>query len=131
MKKQSKNKIFIIIIVILIVALLLITTISNNQKSVIQMPTTKEISQILKDEDFIIIDVRTEEEYKTGHIKNAINIPNSEINKIDYPKNQPIAVYCKTGKRSHEVAKELKKMGYTQIYDLGGIQSMDENLITD
>ena len=131
MKKQSKNKIFIIIIVILIVALLSVTIISNNQKSVIQMPTTQEISQILKDEDFIIIDVRTEEEYKTGHIKNAINIPNREINKIDYPKNQPIAVYCKTGKRSHEVAKELEKMGYTQIYDLGGIQSMDENLITD
>lgn len=132
MKKISTNKIFAIVIIALIIIILLITLISSNKTSVIQMPTSSEINEIIQNENITIIDVRTKEEYNTGHIKGSINIPENEIkNKINYSKDTPIAVYCRTGKRSHNAALALEKMGYTQIYDLGGIENSNIELTTD
>lgn len=73
----------------------------------------------------IIVDVRTEEEFKTGHIKGAIVIPNESIS-IEQPtllpdKNATILVYCRSGNRSKQAADKLVEMGYTQIYDFGGL----------
>ena len=77
------------------------------------------------DENVIIIDVRTETEYKEKHIPNAILIPNQTINNeppsqlVD--KNAVILVYCRSGSRSKAASKKLVEMGYTNIYDFGGI----------
>ena len=77
------------------------------------------------EENYIILDVRTEEEYKKSHIPEAINIPNEEItiettNKLT-DKDQLILVYCRSGNRSKEASKKLVKLGYTNVYDFGGI----------
>lgn len=70
-----------------------------------------------------IVDVRTPDEYKEGHIPKAINIDvsskdfNSQISKLS--KDEPVAVYCRSGKRSLEASKELVKQGY-KVYDLDG-----------
>ncbi len=73
----------------------------------------------------IILDVRTEEEFNTGHIQGAILIPNETINTeppaILPDKNATILVYCRSGNRSKQAADKLVEMGYTQIYDFGGI----------
>ena len=130
--KKNKNLIFVFLIILLIVAVFIVMIIGGNSKSVIQTPTSEEISQIIQDKNITIIDVRTKEEYELGHIKGAINIPDTEIeNEVNYDKNKAIAVYCRTGVRSSEAAKTLEKMGYTKIYDLGGIKNMNIELTTD
>lgn len=75
--------------------------------------------------DYIIVDVRHPEEYAEGHIPNAINIPNEDIDK-DEPselpdKKQTIYVYCRSGNRSKQASKKLSDMGYKNIIEFGGI----------
>ena len=88
--------------------------------------SSEEAKRIMENEEnYIILDVRTEEEYKKSHIPEAINIPNEEItiettNKLT-DKDQLILVYCRSGNRSKEASKKLVKLGYTNVYDFGGI----------
>ena len=75
-----------------------------------------------------IIDVRSKEEYNENHIEESINVPEYEINenfeKIVKDKNKPIVVYCASGYRSTKAYKKLKKMGYTEVYNLyGGLEN--------
>lgn len=130
--EKNKNIIFAIVIIILIIAVVIVMSLSGTNKSVIQSLNSEEISEIIQDKSVTIIDVRTAEEYKTGHVEGAINIPYDEIeNEVNYDKDQTIAVYCRTGVRSSETAKTLEKMGYTKIYDLGGIEDFNVELTTD
>ncbi len=130
--KKNKNLIFTIFIIILIIAVIIVMFLGKSGKSIIQTPSSKEISEIIQNKNITIIDVRTQKEYESGHIKGAINIPVTEIEaEINYDKDKPIAVYCRTGARSSEAAKTLEKMGYTKIYDLGGIQNMNVELTTN
>ena len=78
-----------------------------------------------KDDGHVILDVRTEEEYASGHIPGAVCIPNETIYK-DRPEqlpdlNQIILVYCRSGNRSKRSARMLYEMGYTNVYEFGGI----------
>ncbi len=130
--EKNKNIIFAIVIIILIIAVVVVMSLSGTSNSVIQLPNSTEISEIIKNKNITIIDVRTAEEYKTGHVEGAINIPYDEIEKkVNYDKEQAIAVYCRTGVRSSEAAKTLEKMGYTKIYDLGGIENFNVELTKD
>ena len=127
--EKNKNIIFVVLIIVLIVAIIVVMSFSKSSESVIQTLNSEEVSEIIQDESLIIIDVRTEEEYESGHIEKAINIPYTEIeSKVNYDKNQAIAVYCRTGVRSSEAAKTLEKMGYTKIYNLGGVENIDVEL---
>lgn len=91
----------------------------------------KQISQdeakamMARDDGHIIVDVRRQYEYDAGHIPGAILIPNESIDK-ERPKELPdldqiILVYCRSGRRSKEASEKLAKMGYTNIYEFGGI----------
>ena len=92
----------------------------------IQHVSMNDIVQIMEEnENYIILDVRTLEEYTQGHIPNAICIPNetideSVVNKLP-DKNQMILVYCRSGNRSKQAAEKLKKLGYTNLIEFGGI----------
>jgi rhodanese-related sulfurtransferase len=68
----------------------------------------------------IVIDVRTSDEYNTGHIEDSINIPVDNINSINYGKDTTIIVYCATGMRSANAAQTLINLGYTNVYNLDG-----------
>ena len=88
--------------------------------------TMEDIEQIMKDnENFIILDVRTLEEYNEGHIPNAICIPNETIGDEEIAelpdKEQLLLVYCRSGRRSKEASEKLLKLGYTNIIEFGGI----------
>lgn len=78
-----------------------------------------------KDDGHIIVDVRTQEEYATGHIPGAICIPNETIESTppeELPdRSQVILVYCRSGRRSKEAAQKLANLGYTDVYEFGGI----------
>lgn len=73
----------------------------------------------------IILDVRTKAEYEEGHIPNAVLLTDTEIKskaeELLPDKQSTILVYCRSGRRSAEAAKELVQMGYTNVYDFGGI----------
>ena len=86
----------------------------------------EEAKRIMDEEDdIVILDVRTKEEYDGGHIKDAICIPNETIDeKVSESlkdKNQKILVYCRSGRRSVQAAEKLVALGYTKIYEFGGI----------
>lgn len=90
--------------------------------------TPEEVKEKEKNnEEFIILDVRTDEEYKEGHIKGSIHIPVAELEeraiKELKDKNEQIFIYCRTGNRSETASKMLIKLKYKNVYDLGGIYS--------
>ncbi len=72
-----------------------------------------------------LIDVREPDEFASGHIPNAVDVPLGDVIngviRLGIPKDQPIMVYCRTGRRSSEAASKLQGAGYQKIYDLGGI----------
>ena len=74
---------------------------------------------------YIILDVRTVEEFSDKHIPGAINIPNETIGTEDIPelpdKDQLILVYCRSGNRSKQASEKLAALGYTNIVEFGGI----------
>ena len=84
----------------------------------------QEAQAMMSDGD-IIMDVRTQGEYDEGHIRNAILLPDYEIKEkaetVIADKGKTIFVYCRTGIRSERASKELLEMGYTHVYDFGGI----------
>ncbi len=75
--------------------------------------------------DVIILDVRTAEEFAEGHIQNAVLLPDSEIRgtaaEVLPDKSAEILAYCRSGRRSAAASKELVDMGYTNVKDFGGI----------
>jgi rhodanese-related sulfurtransferase len=85
-----------------------------------------EITEIMEqNEGYVILDVRTHEEYNEGHIPNAICIPNETIDESvinELPdKNQLILIYCRSGNRSKQATKKLENLGYTNLVEFGGI----------
>ncbi len=89
--------------------------------------TMDELAQRLETEsDFILLDVRTQQEFAEGHIPGAICIPNQTIGKQEIAalpdKGQRIYIYCRSGNRSKQAARKLIKLGYTNIVEAGGIR---------
>ena len=98
----------------------------NDQGAVYVNITAEEAKQIMdKEEGFIILDVRTQEEYDQGHIPGAILIPDYEIEEkaeqVLRDKDQLLLVYCRSGRRSKLAAEALVALGYTNIKEFGGI----------
>ena len=80
--------------------------------------------QRIKEDNYVIVDVRTQEEYTSGHVVNAINIPYDEIDETtDLDKDKTIIVYCRSGNRSGKAFTVLKNLGY-EVYDLGAYDSI-------
>ncbi len=88
---------------------------------------TQEKAKEMMDEysGYVIVDVRTREEYEEGHIPGAICIPNEEITDTK-PEELPdlaqiLFIYCRSGRRSKEAAQKLSDIGYENVYEFGGI----------
>ena len=87
------------------------------------------------DDGHIIVDVRRQDEYDSGHIPGAILIPNESIS-TEQPAELPdldqtILIYCRSGRRSKEAAQKLFDMGYTHIYEFGGIIDWTGEIVTE
>ena len=87
--------------------------------------TAVEAQEMMETEtDYIILDVRTEDEYNTGHVPKAICLPYDAINKettSDFKTDQLILVYCRSGNRSKKACASLSDLGFTNVVDFGGI----------
>ena len=87
-----------------------------------------------RDDGHVIVDVRRQDEYDAGHISGAILIPNESI-EAERPKELPdldqiILIYCRSGNRSKQAAQKLADMGYTNIYEFGGINTWSGEIVT-
>ena len=98
---------------------------SGSEASFEQISMYKALSQMAKEENYILLDVKTIEEYTNGHIPGAILIPYDEITEktegVLTDKDQLILVYCRSGRRSKIAAQSLVELGYTNIMEFGGI----------
>ena len=76
-------------------------------------------------DEFVLLDARSEEEFSEGHIPGAIVIPHEEVSEraeAEIPeKDVPVFVYCRSGRRSKIAAEELVSLGYSEVYEFGGI----------
>lgn len=88
--------------------------------------------ELLKlDDSYKIIDVRSEEEYKNGHIKNAINIPLDKIEALDFnlDKNDKLIIHCRTNVRSRRAIDILSDLGYKNLTLAPGVALYDYDLV--
>jgi rhodanese-related sulfurtransferase len=135
-KKGFYMKRRIMLLLLSAIAIFMITgcSVENNETennkedvtpSVIKIDAEEAKKMMESSEDIIILDVRTEDEYNSGHIEDSILIPDNEISdkaeEVLSDKTATILVYCRSGRRSASASQVLNDLGYTSIYDFGGI----------
>ena len=130
------KRIIIAVSVALMLIPLLIGCNGGNSKNAYEQITPAEAKALMDSEEgYIILDVRTPEEFAEGHIEGAILIPDYEIGEkaesILSDKEQLILVYCRSGRRSKNAANELATLGYTNIKEFGGINDWKYGTVTE
>ena len=99
-----------------------------------QINMDEAITMMEEESSYIILDVRTPEEFAERHIPEAINIPNETISTEEIPelpdKDQLILVYCRSGNRSKQASEKLAALGYTNIVEFGGINDWPGETVT-
>ena len=88
-----------------------------------------------KDDGHVVVDVRRKDEYDAGHSPGAILIPNETIGE-ERPDELPdleqtILIYCRSGNRSKQAAQKLFDMGYSNVYEFGGVVDWTGELVTE
>ena len=100
-----------------------------------QIGMDEAIAIMESESEYILLDVRTTEEFADKHIPDAINIPNETIGTEDIPelpdKDQLILVYCRSGNRSKQASDKLVGLGYTNIVEFGGINDWPGETVSD
>lgn len=124
--KNEIDWVSVAFIFFLILCVFFFTACGTKEKKVYMQITQDEAVKMMEEEkDYVILDVRTKEEYEAGHIPHAICIPNETIGTDEIEelpdKDQIILVYCRSGNRSKQVSEKLLTLGYTRIYEFGGI----------
>ena len=109
---------------------------TGSQKTGYQHISQEEAKEMMeKDDNHIIVDVRRQDEYDVGHIPEAVCIPNESIG-TEQPSelpdlNQIILVYCRSGNRSRQASEKLADIGYTNVYEFGGINEWTGDIVTE
>ena len=122
-------------LILLLLSSLVFCGCGDTQVGYRQITMDEATSIIAKESGIIILDVRRPDEFATGHIPRAINIPNESIGTSDIPelpdKDQRILVYCRSGRRSKEAAQKLVALGYTNIVEIGGILDWKGDIVAE
>ena len=99
-----------------------------------QVNMDEAITMMEEESGYIILDVRTPEEFAEKHIPGAINVANETIGTDEIPelpdKDQLILVYCRSGNRSKQASEKLVALGYTNIVEFGGINDWPGEIVT-
>ena len=120
---------------ILLILLLLLSSCSASDDNLGYEQISMEDAKVIMDEEkgYIILDVRTPDEFAEKHIPNAINIPNETIGTEEIAelpdKDQQILVYCRSGNRSKQAAEKLVQLGYTNVVEIGGINDWTGEIV--
>ena len=106
----------------------------QKEQSYRQINMDEVIAMMEAESDYIILDVRTPEEFSEKHIPGAINIANETIGSEEIPelpdKDQLILVYCRSGNRSKQASEKLVALGYTNIVEFGGINDWPGEVVS-
>ncbi|MBP1570613.1 MAG: rhodanese-like domain-containing protein [Oscillospiraceae bacterium] len=110
------------LIIAVVAAVFLLSRSRGGYKSISQ----QEAKQMMDSGNVLVLDVREQDEYSTGHIGGAVLLPVGTINadtasKVIPSKDATVLVYCRSGNRSKKASAALAKLGYTNIYEIGGI----------
>ena len=121
---------------ILLAALLLAGCVAPTEEITYrQISMTDAVTMMEEETGYIILDVRTPEEFAERHIPGAINIPNETISTEEIPelpdKDQLVLVYCRSGNRSKQASEKLAVLGYTNIVEFGGINDWPGETVTE
>ncbi len=127
---------FIVVILLISIIIGVIVVVSDKEKETVETKTSYKVTfdemyEIITDNG-VIIDVRTKEEFDEGHIDGSVNIPLDEIDesfKELYNKDTQIFVYCRSGVRSSDAKSILDSLGFTNVYDAGGILDYTGKLV--
>ena len=133
MKHQRNNKIRVAAAAGAALLAALLAACGVSSKTSYRQITADEAAQLMQEETgFVLLDVRTQEEYASGHIPGAICIPNETIGSEEIPelpdKDQLILVYCRSGNRSKQASQKLAEQDYTNVVEFGGINGWTGNL---
>ncbi len=89
--------------------------------------------EMIDNEKVVILDVREEEEYEEGHIENSVLLPVGEVTmsaeKLIPNKDETVLVYCRSGNRSKQASYVLATLGYTNVYEFGGINTWGYDIV--
>lgn len=99
---------------------------SSTGENSYQQITQETAKQMMDEQDVIILDVREQDEYDSGHIIDAVLLPVGTIDEdraaaVIPEKDSIVLVYCRSGNRSKTASAALVELGYTQVYEFGGI----------
>ena len=99
----------------------------SSSKAAYHKISAEEAYEMMASQEVVVVDVRTREEYDGGHIENAVLVPNesigSEMPEALPDKEATLLVYCRSGNRSKTASSTLADLGYTNIYEFGGINT--------
>ncbi|MEM6517484.1 MAG: rhodanese-like domain-containing protein [Bacteroidota bacterium] len=114
---MNRNFIYVLLFV-------LVLSCSKKEEAEVKMITPEEMTELLELEEVQLIDVRTRQEHETGFIAHSQNIdfrsPTFDDDIAALDKSKPVILYCKSGGRSAECSKKLKKAGFKLVYELEG-----------
>ncbi|MBR1730352.1 MAG: rhodanese-like domain-containing protein [Selenomonadaceae bacterium] len=106
----------------ILVVTMIFTGCGNSYKHISQEEARK---MMQTEQNYLIVDVRTKEEYNKKHIPGAVVVPIADIRdgKLDSlpDKNQKLFVYCWTGRRAEDASELLSSRGYQNVYEIGGL----------
>ena len=118
-----KHRLFLILLIVLLLTGCAVST--DKDVTYTQITMSEAVEMMESESDYIILDVRRPDEFATGHIPNAINIPNESIGTDEISElpdqDQLILVYCRSGNRSKQASQKLVKLGYSNVVEFGGI----------
>lgn len=112
-----------------LLALLLLTGCGGGEEEAsYQQISQEEAKEMMNTQEVIILDVREQDEYDSGHIPNAVLLPVGTIDEdataaVIPEKDSTVLVYCRSGNRSKTASSALAELGYTNIYEFGGIKT--------
>jgi rhodanese-related sulfurtransferase len=112
-----------LVLALFVIVILLIVSEIQQRLSRVKEASPAEATRMLNHENAIMIDMRTDKDYREGHIANAVNLPtgNAEIPAtLDKYRERPVIVYCQRGQRSTALCNKLSKQGFASVYNLKG-----------
>ena len=111
------------------------TSEDTTDKAAYHKISVEEAYEMMASQEVVVVDVRTREEHESGHIENAVLVPNesigSEMPEALPDKEATLLIYCRSGRRSKEASEKLLKLGYKSIYEFGGIIDWPYELVKE
>ena len=121
----------VLLLIQIVAAVLLLSSCGSSYTRISQ----DEAMQMMQEQtDYLIVDVRRPDEFAEGHIAGAINVPSDDITdgmpELLPDKDQVLLIYCRSGNRSKEASRKLADIGYTKVYEFGGINTWEGEIVT-